>query len=93
MDIIGNLTIFLLETTGSIHGTYRGTLTANQQRKLFGQKVFGRVAVTINGAAETVYAQRSLCFGLDHESRRVSWLLLERELQAGKHPFALGRCW
>lgn len=91
LEIVGALALFLLAKTGSIHGIWKGRLSADEQRAAFGCVPFGKCKVSIDGAAETVTAARKVCFGSDFESTRLTWLEMERECRANRHPFTLGR--
>lgn len=72
-DIAGQLAVFLLERTGSIFGTWKGRLTAKQQRALFGQYL-GKGLLIIDGEDETVRHRVQVCFGLDtNVTARGTW--------------------
>jgi len=91
LEIVGALAIFLLNRTGSIYGKFEGRLTQTEQREAFECVPFGKLKVTIDGAAETVGAYRKVCFGTDWEANSYGWLEFEKECRANKHPFPLGR--
>lgn len=61
-----NMALFLLEKTGSIYGTYRGTLPASVQRAMFGT-FLGKGRLTIDGSTETLTHTVKRCFGQDYE--------------------------
>lgn len=91
LEIIGSLAIFLLQRTGSVYGTFTGRLSASEQREAFSCVPFGKCKFCINGTDETVSVFRKVCFGSDFESTQLSWLEMEKECRANKHPFTLGR--
>lgn len=66
MDYAANLAIFLTEKTGSCLGTWRGKMTAAEQRNLFGRAV-GKGTIVIDGAAETLVHFVKVCFGQDYD--------------------------
>ncbi len=90
-EIVGALALFLLEKTGSIFGDFQGRITADEQRKHFGCAPFGKCRVMISGDPETVRVSRKVAFGQDFEATEKSWLQMEQEINAGIHPFSLGR--
>ena len=61
-----NVAFFLLEKVGNVTGTWRGRLTAKEQRALFGQ-FLGKGTLTIDGALERVTHTIKVCFGLDYD--------------------------
>lgn len=64
--IVDNLAFFLLEKTGSVLGRFAGTMSAKDQRALFGQFI-GKGKVVIDGEAEQIKHVAKRCFGLDYE--------------------------
>lgn len=66
MDYAANLALFLTEKKGSCLATWRGRLTAKEQRALFGQYL-GKGTIWIDGTAETIEHWVTTCFGLDGE--------------------------
>lgn len=80
IDYAAELAFFLLEKTGSVCGTWRGKLTAVEQRSICG-RVIGRGTIVINGTDETVSNRVKVCFGLDWDDRNVTaW----RDLAGGR---------
>lgn len=69
-NIVSNLTMFLIEKTGSVLGRWSGKLTANEQRALFGQAI-GRGTIMIDGAEEIIFNRVKVCFGLDYDDCNV----------------------
>ncbi len=69
-NIVSNLTMFLIEKTGSVLCCWSGKLTANEQRALFGQAI-GRGTIMIDGAEEIIFNRVKVCFGLDYDDRNV----------------------
>lgn len=75
-DVAANLAFFLLEKTGSVCGTWRGTLLAGDQRKLFG-RFLGKGTVCIRGNDETLTHTRTVSFGMDWETTaNLRWVEL-----------------
>ena len=69
-EAVENTTMFLLEETGDIRGTWQGRMTAKEQRALFG--VFlGKGYLTISGTDEKIYHTIKVCFGLDWHTSKV----------------------
>ncbi len=66
MDYAANLAIFLTEKTGSCLNTWKGRMTAAEQRALFGQ-FLGKGTIEIDGAAETLVHWVKVCFGQDYD--------------------------
>lgn len=77
IDISARLALFLLDTTGSIWGRWRGTMPVAEQRERFGRVLWGRKRVVIDGLDERVTYQRSVCFGLDFELIEARWVELD----------------
>jgi hypothetical protein len=71
MDYAANLALFLIEKTGSTLKTWRGKLTATEQRELFG-KFIGKGQIVIDGAQETICNRVKVCFGHDYDDRNVT---------------------
>lgn len=68
-----DLALFLTERTGSCYGTWRGRLSAKEQRALLG-RYLGKGLITIDGAEERVKMTVKVCFGLDFDVRQdLSW--------------------
>ena len=63
-DRAAALTFFLLDTVGSIWGTWSGRMTADDQRALFG-RYLGKGKLYIDGTRETVEMWVKVCFGTD----------------------------
>lgn len=73
MDYAANLAHFLQDKTGSVLGSWRGHMSAKNQRALFGQ-FLGKGKITINGQTETVVHSVKRCFGLDFEvTANLKW--------------------
>lgn len=70
-DCAASLAFFLLERTGSIFGTWKGRMSANDQRALFGQYI-GKGQIVIDGQRETICNRVKVCFGLDYDDRNVT---------------------
>jgi hypothetical protein len=64
IDYAANLAIFLTEKTGSCLKTWKGRLSAAEQRDLFGQ-FLGKGTIEIDGTAETLAHWVKVCFGQD----------------------------
>ena len=78
------------ERTGSVLGTWKGKLTAKEQRVLMGQ-VIGKGTIVINGKEETVSNLVSVCFGQDYDYRNITrWVDMgyptESDLMAAMGP-------
>ncbi len=72
-DHAANLALFLVEKTGSVFGTWRGQMTAHDQRALFG-RFLGKGLLVINGEQERVKMIVKVCFGLDYDTREdLAW--------------------
>jgi len=70
---IARVTFFVLEKTGSVFGTWRGRMSAKDQRALFGQ-FLGKGLIAINGEKETIKHTRKVCFGLDFDTTHdIAW--------------------
>ena len=72
-ETASKLAMFLQEQTGSVFGSWKGTMRAAQQREIFGAYRFGKRSLRINGATEQLRAVRSLCFGTDFECEAFTW--------------------
>lgn len=66
-DIAANIAFFLLEKTGSVCGKWNGTLSAKEQREIFGHFI-GKGMLSIDGAKETVEHTVKVAFGMDYET-------------------------
>lgn len=76
MDYAANLALFLVEKTGSVLKTWKGKLTAAEQRNLFGRNI-GKGTIVINGEEETIANRVVVCFGHDYDDRNVTrWVAL-----------------
>jgi len=71
IDYPANLALFLLEETGSVFNTWRGRMTAREQRALFGRFI-GKGLIVIDGTTETVLNRVKVCFGLDYDDRNIT---------------------
>lgn len=71
MDYAANLAIFLTERAGSCLATWRGKMSAADQRALFG-RFLGKGTIVINGEEETVLNRVSVCFGQDWDDRKIT---------------------
>ena len=72
-DFAASLAAFLLEKKGSVLGSWRGKLTATEQRSLFG-RFLGKGTIIINGTEETLIHRIKVCFGLDWEdTASLAW--------------------
>lgn len=60
--------MFLSDTTGSVNGTWKGTLTKAEQMALFG-RYFGKGRIVINGEENEVSHWVSVCFGSDWDRK------------------------
>lgn len=63
-DRAAAMAFFLQEETGSVLGTWRGRMSAEDQRALFGRFI-GRGLLVVSGEFETVSMYVSVCFGTD----------------------------
>lgn len=73
VDHAAALAFFLLAKTGSVWGTWRGRLTAREQRALFGRHL-GKGSIIVDGMAETITHRVKVAFGLDYDdTARLSW--------------------
>jgi hypothetical protein len=63
---IENITAFLMETKGSVLATWKGKLTAKQQREMFGCFI-GKGEITIDGQHEIIKHSVKVGFGQDYE--------------------------
>ncbi len=76
MDYAANLALFLVERTGSVLATWKGKMTAADQRNLFGRFI-GKGKIVIDGERETIANRVSVCFGHDYDDRNVTkWAAL-----------------
>jgi hypothetical protein len=67
------LAFFLLKETGSVCGVWRGTMSAKDQRALFG-RFLGKGTLIINGETERVKMIVKVCFGTDFDTRAdIAW--------------------
>lgn len=73
MDTASNLAMFLLDKTGDVCGQWRGRLTAQQQRVLFGKVLAGKREIRICGKSERILAIRKVGFGQDWETEEWTW--------------------
>ena len=71
MDHAAKLAIFLLEKTGSIFNTWKGRMTANEQKALFGRNI-GKGIIVIDGERELIFNRVSVCFGHDYDDRNMT---------------------
>ena len=62
---------FLMNQMGSVLATWKGKMTAAQQREMFG-KTIGKGTIVINGEEETISNLVSVCFGQDYDYRNVT---------------------
>ena len=71
--VIENISAFLQDQKGSVLATWKGKLTAKEQRALFGA-FLGKGVIIIDGACETIVHSVKVCFGLDYENTiDMSW--------------------
>jgi hypothetical protein len=66
MQHAADLALFLLERKGSIFAKWKGKLTADEQRKLFG-RFLGKGTIEIDGTDETLVHWVKVCFGQDYD--------------------------
>ncbi|OYW56804.1 MAG: hypothetical protein B7Y80_01595 [Hyphomicrobium sp. 32-62-53] len=72
-EAAGQLAGFLLENAGSVGGTWRGTMRAADQRRLFG-RFLGKGRLVICGRREIVTHGVTTAFGMDFdETFRRAW--------------------
>lgn len=69
------LALFLLDTTGSVFGTWEGRLPAAEQRARFG-RVFGKGKIRVDGERERVEYVVRRCFGTDYDLAITPWSAL-----------------
>lgn len=67
-DYAAKIAFFLLDRTGSIWGTFKGTLSKKEQLGLFGRYI-GKGQIVIDGLHETVCNRVKVCFGMDWDDR------------------------
>jgi hypothetical protein len=73
---IENLTAFVHAQTGSIFGTWKGKMSAIEQRDLFG-RYLGKGQIIINGDDTSICNRVKVCFGLDYDDRNhIYWAQL-----------------
>lgn len=65
-DRAANLALFLTVNCGSCLATWRGRMSAKDQRRLFG-RFLGKGLIQIDGERELLDHWRKVCFGLDSE--------------------------
>lgn len=65
-EAAANIAFFLQEQTGSVLGSWKGTLTAKVQREMFGM-FLGKGILVIDGAKETINHTVKRGFGGDYE--------------------------
>lgn len=70
-DYAAKVTLFLLEYTGSIWGTFKGTMSKKEQLELFGRYI-GKGQIVIDGLHETVCNRVKVCFGMDYDDRNCT---------------------
>lgn len=70
-EAAANLAFFLQERTGSVCGKWNGTLTAKEQRAVFGT-FHGKGMLSIDGAKETIEHSVKRGFGGDFEQTYMS---------------------
>jgi len=72
-DHAASLSFFLLAQVSSVCGTWRGKLSAAEQRALFGT-FLGKGTIVIDGATETIQHIRKIAFGMDWEvTQTLHW--------------------
>lgn len=69
---IENLTAFLLQTTGSIFGEFKGTMSATEQRRIFGE-FLGKGKIVVSGKLEELGHIKKIAFGQDYEYTSRRW--------------------
>ncbi len=69
-DYAANLAHFLLRHTNSVWGFWKGRMTAQEQRALFGRYI-GKGTICIDGEQELIFNRVKVCFGLDYDDRNV----------------------
>lgn len=71
MDYAANLAALLLSKTGTVLGTWKGRLSAGEQRNLFG-RFLGKGQIIIDGEHETICDRVKVCFGHDYDDRNIT---------------------
>jgi hypothetical protein len=71
-DVAARLSLFLTGEVGSTFGTWKGRLSAAQQRALFG-KVIGKGLLYVDGNQLTVTHVWTVCFGSDFDQKVIEW--------------------
>jgi hypothetical protein len=65
-EAAANIAFFLLEKTGSVFGYWSGTMSAAEQKALFGT-FLGKGKIHLDGEKETIEHSVTVCFGTDYE--------------------------
>jgi len=77
---VANLAHFLLEQKGSVLATWKGKMSAKQQRELFGT-FMGKGEIFIDGEREVVLHTVKVAYGRDYETTFESkWSGINEEL-------------
>lgn len=72
-EVAAKLGMFLVSRKGTCLGQWRGRLSAQEQRTLFG-RFLGKGELTIDGTNERIRHSVSRCFGLDYEiTADIAW--------------------
>lgn len=71
-DIAANIALFLTERKGSCLATWKGKLSAAEQRSLFGAYL-GKGNFIINGAAEAIAYWITVGFGGDYDETEYTF--------------------
>lgn len=78
-EATANLANFLMETKGSTLETWKGHMSAKQQRELFGM-FLGKGEIVINGTEETIKHVKKVCFGMDYDvTFESAWANINKE--------------
>lgn len=79
-DIAANIALFLTERKGSCLATWKGKLSAAEQRALFGAYL-GKGNFVINGAAEAITYWVTVGFGGDYDETEYTFARLSELAQ------------
>jgi hypothetical protein len=72
-DKAANLAFFLQDNAGSIFGSWKGRMSAKDQRALFG-RFLGKGLLVINGDKEKISHFVSVCFGTMYDCQlSLNW--------------------
>lgn len=74
-ELTARLCAFLKMKCGSIASYWEGTLTSEEQMQLFGDYLFGKKLITIDGGQQTVHAKWQVNYGNGYETTpQFKWI-------------------